>query len=630
MTKSQKIIGSISAVVMAGAMAIGFHLTAPAEDPNTVQINSITDNGIVRTFSNSDDNFNENLIIKTTTSTCSSWSECDVYFGVKNITALDMNPKIQFAPNNSGRMATVKVFNPQVQKTRRVDDYGLNTVSCTEAWVQATNLMAATSSIYNCKNNAGKQNITCNSFSPDRLNCIQNNVINGNHQETYFVDQWDGIVGDSVPDGTLDLTAVKQFKKDFKASDQYTFSIPAGQTKYFKAHIKFPHNTTGEYYIAAYDTLNGGFGELDPSWFSNSWSYRMSLTIDHTKVGATSTIINFPVDVATTSPLLKTVANGGHMGRSDGLDTVFTLSDGVTTINYEMEFYASTTGQTIAWVNVPSLSSSTDTTLYMYYGNASASDQSNKTAVWDANYKGVYHVPNGTTLSLNDSTSNANNASLYNNGTGTSTPTTGFIDGGVHNTSTVLSGVMIPSMNSGATSTFEAWALPTAADTSGGFARILENFFSDGIFLGAANTQFSFIVASDFSVSGGLVSPGTWSQVVGVYDGTTSRLYVNGILVASHVTTGPTRGSSVFGFGYDAVSPGNSAETWDGALDEGRISTTARSASWILTEYNNQSSPGTFILWGAEENVPLTNSPSAALNIDISSLNVNSSLNIGN
>ncbi len=37
-----------------------------------------------------------------------------------------------------------------------------------------------------------------------------------------------------------------------------------------------------------------------------------------------------------------------------------------------------------------------------------------------------------------------------------------------------------------------------------------------------------------------------------------------------------------------------------GYFDEARVSNTARSADWILTEYRNQSSPSTFLSAGAE------------------------------
>jgi hypothetical protein len=35
-------------------------------------------------------------------------------------------------------------------------------------------------------------------------------------------------------------------------------------------------------------------------------------------------------------------------------------------------------------------------------------------------------------------------------------------------------------------------------------------------------------------------------------------------------------------------------------MDEVRVSDVARSADWIATEYNNQSSPGTFCALGSE------------------------------
>jgi hypothetical protein len=41
-----------------------------------------------------------------------------------------------------------------------------------------------------------------------------------------------------------------------------------------------------------------------------------------------------------------------------------------------------------------------------------------------------------------------------------------------------------------------------------------------------------------------------------------------------------------------------------GTIDELRISTAARSASWIATEYANQSSPGTFYSVGPEQTLP--------------------------
>jgi hypothetical protein len=49
----------------------------------------------------------------------------------------------------------------------------------------------------------------------------------------------------------------------------------------------------------------------------------------------------------------------------------------------------------VAWVEVRSLSGSTNTDIYIYYGNTSLAEgenQWNPAGVWDSNYVGVWHL----------------------------------------------------------------------------------------------------------------------------------------------------------------------------------------------------------------------------------------------
>jgi len=64
---------------------------------------------------------------------------------------------------------------------------------------------------------------------------------------------------------------------------------------------------------------------------------------------------------------------------------------------------------TVAYVKVPAVSSATDTTLYLYYGNAAATNQQHATGVWDSHYLGVWHGRDLETdaTKIKDSTSNA-------------------------------------------------------------------------------------------------------------------------------------------------------------------------------------------------------------------------------
>jgi len=167
---------------------------------------------------------------------------------------------------------------------------------------------------------------------------------------------------------------------------------------------------------------------------------------------------------------LKTVGNGGSVGKADGTDILFTASDGATKLAHEIESYNAVTGQLIAWVSVPVVSPAADTVIYAYYGNASAADQQNRTGVWDSNYEGVWHLPNGTTLSANDSTSNGNNATGLNG----SSAAAGEIDGAasLNGTSNFIQVANSSSLNGWTQQTISLWMKAQTDMVT--FARLIE------------------------------------------------------------------------------------------------------------------------------------------------------------
>lgn len=131
------------------------------------------------------------------------------------------------------------------------------------------------------------------------------------------------------------------------------------------------------------------------NWYNISWPYRQNITINKAYVNGTGVIFtNFPVLVSITDTYLTS-----SQVQSNGNDILFTASDGVTKLSHEIENFTQGTGTLVAWVNVPSLPNSTNTTIYMYYGNLTVSNQQNATGVWDSNYNAVWHFaqnPAGT------------------------------------------------------------------------------------------------------------------------------------------------------------------------------------------------------------------------------------------
>ena len=137
--------------------------------------------------------------------------------------------------------------------------------------------------------------------------------------------------------------------------------------------------------------------------------------------------------------------------------------------------YNAATGQLIAWVNVPTVSASMNTVIYVYYGNGTAGNQQNPAGVWDSNFEGVWHLPNGTTLSANDSTANGNNASAL-NGTGAGS---GEIGGAasLNGTSNFIQVPNSSSLNGWTQQTISVWINAQTNMTT--YARLMEKGAND-------------------------------------------------------------------------------------------------------------------------------------------------------
>jgi hypothetical protein len=105
-------------------------------------------------------------------------------------------------------------------------------------------------------------------------------------------------------------------------------------------------------------------------WYNTNWLYRTPITI--TNSGGALT--DYQVQVS-----LGTSFAWGHT-YNNGTDVHFTTSDGITTIPFYIESWTPSTSASI-WVRVPSVSSGT-TTIYMYYGNSSATSASNGSATF--------------------------------------------------------------------------------------------------------------------------------------------------------------------------------------------------------------------------------------------------------
>jgi hypothetical protein len=397
-----------------------------------------------------------------------------------------------------------------------------------------------------------------------------------------------------------------------KKTESYT--IPADGVVYYKVNISFPANEDDNFYFAAIGN-QGAAGTLDP-WFNSSWPYRVKIEVNPAKVGTTTAVTNFPVylDLAGMPNDFWTNVS------STGADIRMVESDETTETAFELVSIATTTKRGELHFLADSLSTTSTSTFYLYYGNPSASayavtDTYGRNNVWAPNYIAVYHM-NESSGSANDST--ASGFTLTNT-TGKSYTDSSLIGRGIDfgsatRNTTELTRTSILSSNS--TVSMSLWfKLNTSIQTpndpglfilpyknaSGAVITIIP-YWSGGTPNMSILRRTSSTVTASTSFSN---STSQWYHVTAVYDSGAGKLY--GYLDGQPFTTTNVTTSGTFNSNAYPVSVGGSYMSNNSVAiqDEVRVGTTVKSPAWVLTEYNNVSSTSTFLTIDGQTSQPV-------------------------
>ena len=325
----------------------------------------------------------------------------------------------------------------------------------------------------------------------------------------------------------------------------------------------------------------------------------------------TGTLTDFPALFSRTHNDFRTIGNGGHVANANGYDLcLYSDAPLSSLLKMETELYVAATGQIIKWGKVASIA--TSTVVYWGYGDSSiTTSQDDPTNVWRAEYKAVYHLGDGSSIGLNDSTTNGFTA------TKVSTPTaaTGEVYGGMGGLSASKYLTADPSatglqFGSGGQFSLSFWGKLSA---TGAYQAAIARFIGGNANIRNYNLGMSILnkqsyVQADVPTTGYQI----WESTTAYTDtsafhqiamtctlGTGSSLvmYRDGASVAGSWTLG--NGNTVPGGGNGTVYWGGNnlaSEFWNGAIDEIRIYGGTLSANWIAADYNNQSAPTSF--WG--------------------------------
>ena len=359
-------------------------------------------------------------------------------------------------------------------------------------------------------------------------------------------------------------------------------------------------------------------------WLNAGWQHHNAITIDNTRVSPSGNtdLANFPVLISLTHADLRDTANGGLVGQSDGGDIAFTTADEVTQIAHELESYDPTTGTIVAWVNVPAVSATVDTVIYIYYGNAGVVDQWNANGTWDAMHVGVWHfreaVANGV-AGLLDSTAGGAHATPqgFAGTAGSTTNAPGRFGRGIDfGRNDDLIDIPSAVLNGRSNCTVSFWfrtnytniqkiVSGANAGNDNEYGVTLNN--ATEVIFGTGETAGSFL-----SWTAPTFNNNVWHHMVMVRNQTAQNatLYVDGAVVSTQGTTlsnlSVSAGGFIIGQDQDSVGGGyDPTQSFGGTLDELRVSNTVRSIDWVQTSFNNQSVPATFHQLGPRTESPL-------------------------
>ena len=361
----------------------------------------------------------------------------------------------------------------------------------------------------------------------------------------------------------------------------------------------------GEDYAGLSATTDWNF--TTNNWYKDNWGYRIKLTVDSTKVNGD--LSNFPVYVD-----LSDLSSTGFFTyvQADGDDIRVTKNDGSTEVAYDLVAIdtGSSTGE-LHFVANGTLSGSSDTTFYLYYGNAAATgygatDTFGSENVWDIDFVIVSHMQDSPTGTVNDETSNSND------GTTGGTMTSGDLVAGMLGNGIDLDGTddYISFGTTGESSddfSFGGWmkAGQTHGDwtesNTGTLCNVGEEFVvfpnhkgtdggagltigTDGITVCEHGTSYLAPIADyDTALGAG------WNQIIITYTSKQPKIYLNGYLVHTGTTSAKTNVYSPYIVGSSGAKGFNA-----GPFDEFRVVSSTRTAAWIETMYNNQNSASTF------------------------------------
>ena len=373
---------------------------------------------------------------------------------------------------------------------------------------------------------------------------------------------------------------------------------------YMEINFEGLNQSTGKYFVGikpSAETIqqaitNNHFYYIDP-WWDTSWERRVLISIDDTFIG--DQLKNFPVLVWINSSITSFI-------QADGDDIRFVALDNTTLYNFEIENISATDG-ILCWVNISTvyMSGDGDTSFWLYYCNAGASNGQNPTGVWDGYYQAVWHMNSticwDSTINHYSATTTDSDPAVVVNGT---------IGNALHfdgNDGFRFGDILDIDSN---VFTLEAWILPYTVDATN--RRILSKYDATGYSfnVGSSSNRNLYMElwdgANDLLPNTGITSNtnlknGSWHYAWAKTYGSTKvgnvsfdKLFYGGQTLAN-------MGALTNAYQFAIAEQHAASNQWIGLIDEVRVSIgICRNESWLNASFDNRNNSA-FLIWSLTE-----------------------------
>lgn len=347
--------------------------------------------------------------------------------------------------------------------------------------------------------------------------------------------------------------------------------------------------------------------------------YGKIVSISPSVVTGTTNLTNFPLLLKIIDADLRSKSNGGFVESEYGYDIVFTTDACASPISYQVESYDPATGELICWVKIPTLNYNANTVINMYYGNPLVNSSTSSASTWGSEFSTVLHLnnnPNDVAPQMIDASGKTNSGTCI----GTMTSTNSVL-GKIGNCITfdeVDDGISIPDFDYTSSFTISFWFNVSEVNGTSyqylyshgnfGTTHSTNIYFGEDLLAITADRKMLkniFQDSNDATSTTGLdvgtsLVDGNWHYytfVVGNAGG--ALVYIDAVQTASLSFLGGNSYDPTTNIYIGCRSDLNSTRFYGGKIDEFRILSEPKSASWIATEFNNQNNPSSNITLGA-------------------------------